>query len=110
MKQDKNLNINWMVRDGSVNTSYTDSNQSTGLFSYKEKKTNHILDFTREIKKNADEDFKTIIIESLWSIVYSDKESDIYESNLMRRLSGLLYLDNKKMGDIKEKIKKRFTT
>jgi len=49
---------------------------------------------------------KKKIIESLWKIIYSDKTSDMYESNLMRRLSGLLYLDNKMVGDIKEKIKK----
>ena len=53
-----------------------------------------------------DEDSKIKIIEVLWNIIYSDKSSDIYESNLMRRLSGLLYLDNKMVGDIKEKIKK----
>ncbi len=74
-----------------------------------EEKSNQILDFTREIK-NADNKFKIKIIETLWSIIYSDKESDMYESNLMRRLSGLLYLDNKTMGDIKEKIKKEFNT
>ena len=48
---------------------------------------------------------KKKIIESLWKIIYSDRDSDMYESNLMRRLSGLLYLDNKLVGDIKEKIK-----
>tara|TARA_B100000029_G_C17372555_1_gene886717 strand:- start:83 stop:514 length:432 start_codon:yes stop_codon:yes gene_type:complete len=69
-----------------------------------EEDSNQILDFTREIK-NTDENFKKKIIESLWSIIYSDSESDMYESNLMRRLSGLLYLDNKTVGEIKEKIK-----
>jgi len=73
-----------------------------------EEKSNQILDFTREIK-NADNKFKIKIIETLWSIIYSNKEVDMYESNLMRRLSGLLYLDNKVMGDIKEKVKKKFT-
>jgi uncharacterized tellurite resistance protein B-like protein len=70
-----------------------------------EKNSNQILDFTKDIK-NTDENFKIRIIESLWKIIYSDKTSDIYESNLMRRLSGLLYLDSKVVGDIKEKIKK----
>ena len=69
-----------------------------------EEKSNQIIDFTREVK-NLNEDEKKKIIESLWTIVYSDEESDIYESNLMRRLSGLLYLDNKIVGDIKEKVK-----
>ena len=73
-----------------------------------EEKSNQILDFTREIK-NADNKFKIKIIETLWSIIYSNKEVDMYESNLMRRLSSLLYLDNKIMSEIKEKVKKKFT-
>ena len=70
-----------------------------------EKNSNQILDYTKEIK-NTDEAFKIKIIESLWKIIYSNKEADMFESNLMRRLSGLLYLDNKVVGEIKEKIKK----
>ena len=70
-----------------------------------EKNSNQILDFTKDIKR-TEQSFKIKIIESLWKIIYSDKNSDIYESNLMRRLSGLLYLENKIVGDIKEKIKK----
>ena len=70
----------------------------------KEKDSNQILEFTKEVKnKNIDE--KKIVIEALWKIIYSDEKADIYETNLMRRLSGLLYLDNKIVGDIKEKIK-----
>ena len=69
-----------------------------------EKNSNQILDFTKEIK-NADETFKIKIIESLWKIIYSNKEADMYESNLMRRLSGLLYLDNKLVGEIKQKVR-----
>ena len=71
-----------------------------------EKNSNQILDFTREIK-NINEDKKKLIIEALWNIIYSDKNADIYETNLMRRLSGLLYLDNKVVGDIKEKVIKK---
>ena len=70
-----------------------------------EENSNQILDFTKDIK-STNQNFKIKLIESLWKIIYSDKASDIYESNLMRRLSGLLYLDNKMVGDIKEKIKK----
>jgi uncharacterized tellurite resistance protein B-like protein len=70
-----------------------------------EANSNQILDFTREVKNMSDQD-KFNIIESLWRIVYSNKEADMYEANLMRRLAGLLYIDNKTMGDIKEKIKK----
>ena len=72
-----------------------------------EKNSNQILDFTKNIK-NTDDDFKIKLIESLWKIIYSDENSDIYESNLMRRLSGLLYLDKKIVGDIKEKVKRNF--
>ena len=72
-----------------------------------EEKSNQILDFTREIK-NADSEFKIKITETLWTIIYSNKEEDMYESNLMRRLSGLLYLDKKILGDIKEKLKAKF--
>ena len=70
-----------------------------------EKNSNQILDFTREVK-NLPENDKIKIIEALWSIIYSNNEADIYETNLMRRLAGLLYIDSSKMGDIKERIKK----
>ena len=73
-----------------------------------EENSNQILDFTKDIK-NTDNKFKIKIIETLWSIIYSNKEADMYETNLMRRLSGLLYLDNKTMGDIKEKVKNKFS-
>jgi len=73
-----------------------------------EQKSNQILDFTKEIK-NTDKNFKIKIIESLWKIIYSNKKADMYETNLMRRLSGLLYLDNKIVGDVKEKMRKKFS-
>jgi len=69
-----------------------------------ENDSNQILDFTREIK-NLEETNKIKIIKSLWEIIYSNKDADIYETNLMRRLAGLLYVDSKTMGDIKDKIK-----
>ena len=69
-----------------------------------EENSNQILDFTREVK-NLSESNKIKIIEALWSIIYSNKDADIYEENLMRRLAGLLYIDNKTMGNIKNKIK-----
>ena len=72
-----------------------------------EAKANQILEFTKEVK-NMEESDKIKIIETLWRIIYSNKDADIYETNLMRRLAGLLYIDNKTMGDIKEKIKKNF--
>ena len=70
-----------------------------------ENNSNQILDFTREVKNMNDEN-KIKIIKSLWKIIYSNQEADIYETNLMRRLAGLLYIDSKVMGDIKDKIKK----
>ena len=70
-----------------------------------ESKSNQIIEFTKDIKQLNEND-KIKIVESLWKIIYSDNQSDIYESNLMRRLTGLLYLDNKIVGNIKEKIKK----
>ena len=68
-----------------------------------EENSNQILDFTREVKNLSEKD-KIKIIEALWSIIYSNEDADIYETNLMRRLAGLLYIDNKTMGDIKNKI------
>ena len=73
----------------------------------KEKDSNQILDFTREIK-NINEEDKKIIIEALWDIIYSDEDADMYESNLMRRLSKLLYVSDKEIGDLKMKINKNF--
>ena len=70
----------------------------------REQDTNQILEFTKEVKNKSLEE-KKIVIEALWNIIYSDEKADIYESNLMRRLSGLLYLDAKVVGDIKEKVK-----
>ena len=72
-----------------------------------EKNSNQILDFTKELK-NADQSFKVKVIEILWKIIYSNKEADMYEANLMSRLSGLLYLDKKIAAEIKEKVKKDF--
>ena len=71
-----------------------------------EENANQILEFTKEVK-NMEENKKIQIIETLWRIIYSNKDADIYETNLMRRLAGLLYIDNKTMGDIKEKIKNK---
>jgi uncharacterized tellurite resistance protein B-like protein len=71
-----------------------------------EENSNQILDFTREVK-NLPETDKIKIVESLWSIIYSNNEADIYETNLMRRLAGLLYVDSSTMGDIKDRIKKK---
>ena len=73
-----------------------------------EENSNEILSFTREVK-NAPESDKIRIVESLWKIIYSDDNADMYETNLMRRLAGLLYIDAKTMGDLKEKVKKELS-
>ena len=72
-----------------------------------EKNSNQILDFTKEVK-NMDEASKIKIVEVLWNIIYSDNNPDIYENSLMRRLTGLLYLDPKIVGNIKEKTINKF--
>ena len=71
-----------------------------------EENSTQILDFTKEAKNLSELD-KIKIVEALWSIIYSDKDADLYETNLMRRLAGLLYIDSKTMGDIKDKFKKK---
>ena len=70
-----------------------------------EENSNQILDFTKKVKV-IDKEKKIKIVEALWQIIYSNNDADIYETSLMRRLAGLLYIDNKIMGDIKDKIKK----
>jgi|TARA_B100001093_G_scaffold30337_1_gene26299 uncharacterized tellurite resistance protein B-like protein len=74
----------------------------------REENSYQILDFTKEVKK-LDEKEKIKIVKSLWKIIYSNKDADIYETSLMRRLSGLLYIDSKIMGDIKEEIKNKYS-
>ena len=73
-----------------------------------ETNSNQILEFTKEVKNMNDKD-KIKIIENLWRIIFSNKEADIYETSLMRRLAGLLYIDNKTMGDIKNKIQNEYS-
>ena len=73
-----------------------------------EENSNQILEFTKEVKNMSNEN-KIKIIEALWKIIYSNKKADIYEANLMRRLAGLLYVDNKTMGLIKEKVRNENT-
>ena len=68
-----------------------------------EKESNQILNFTKEVK-NLDKDSKIKIVETLWTIIYSDSNADMYENSLMRRLTGLLYLDPMTVGDIKKKV------
>ena len=71
-----------------------------------EKNANQIIEYTKEAKNLSNEQ-KILLIEALWEIIYSDKNADMYETNLIRRLCGLLYLDKKVVGDIKEKVKNK---
>ena len=95
-----------IIKKAIIELGYSESkiNELIRIAEEKEEQSNQILEFTKEIK-NSDENFKIKLVETLWKIIYSDNNQDIYESNLMRRLSGLLYLDNKMVGDIKQKIK-----
>ena len=72
-----------------------------------EENSNQILEFTKEVK-SMNEINKIKILETLWKIIYSNNEADMYETTLMRRLEGLLYIDNKTMGNIKQKIKNKY--
>ena len=69
----------------------------------KEEESNQIIEFTNEIKKYPME-FRLKIIEIIWKIVYSDDTNDVYESNLIRRICGLLYISDKDSGIIKTKV------
>ena len=91
----------------SLGAEQSDLNNLITKASKSEENANQILDFTREIK-NLEEMDKIKVIKSLWKIIYSNKDADIYETNLMRRLAGLLYIDSKVMGNIKEEIKKEY--
>ena len=91
----------------SLGAEQSDLNNLITKASKSEENANQILDFTREIK-NLEEMDKIKIVKSLWKIIYSNKDADIYETNLMRRLAGLLYVDSKVMGNIKEEIKKEY--
>ncbi len=72
-----------------------------------EENSNQILEFTKEVK-SMNEINKIKILETLWKIIYSNNEADMYETTLMRRLEGLLYIDNKTMGNIKQRIKSKY--
>ena len=89
-----------------VNKLYPDLNDSNEVIlkaEQKENDSNHIQEFTKDVKSLSMEN-KIIIVETLWRIILSDGKSDIYENNLMRRLAGLLYLDDKIVGEIRVKV------
>ena len=96
-----------IIKKAIINLNITESDKVEELIKQAEKKeqdSNQIIEFTREIKNNPME-FRLKIIEILWKIVYSDSTSDVYESNLIRRVCGLLYISDKDSGMMKIKIK-----
>ncbi len=69
--------------------------------------SNHMLEFTRKIKDHFDEEGRENILELLWEVVFADGKEDAYESNLLRRVTGLLYISDKRSGQIRNKVRKR---
>ena len=96
-----------IIKEALINLNNINSDQAEELMKLAEKKeeeSNQMLEFTREIKKHPME-FRLKIIEIIWKIVYSDDVSDNYESNLIRRICGLLYISDKDNGIIRAKVK-----
>ena len=96
-----------IIKRALVNLNKIDPKKAEEIFKLAEKKeeeSNQIIEFTKEIKKYSIE-YRLKIIEIIWEIVYSDGTSDSYESNLIRRICGLLYISDKDNGIIKTKIK-----
>ena len=97
-----------IIKKALIDLKLVEQNNSEKLLSeaeIKEQDSNQIVEFTREIKKNSMK-FRLKIVEILWKIIYSDNISDNYESNLIRRICGLLYISDKDSGDIKLKVRK----
>ena len=95
-----------IIKKALVELNNISSDQAKNLIKFAEKKeeeSNQIVEFTQEIKKYSME-FRLKIIEVMWKIVYSDGTSDDYESNLIRRICGLLYISGKDNGIIKTKV------
>ena len=96
-----------IIKKALIDLKLVEQNNSEELLNraeIKEQDSNQIVEFTREIKKNS-MIFRLKIVEILWKIIYSDDTSDNYESNLIRRICGLLYISDKDSGDIKLKVK-----
>ena len=93
-----------LIHSAKIDENFTEKEKTIIKKALIEMDANQILEFTKEVKNKSIEE-KKLVIEALWNIIYSDKNADMYETNLMRRVCGLLYLDPKIVGDIKEKIK-----
>jgi len=87
-----------------LNLSIDDAKELLELAEDKQNQSVQILSFTKEIKNHFDDQGRAHIMEMLWEVVFSDGEEDNYESNLMRRIAGLLYISDKESGDIRKKV------
>ena len=98
--KEKDLINNFINKFSEENSQNKTSSEILEEAENQEKDSNHILEFTREIKK-MDMKIRILVLETLWEIVLSDKKSGIYESNLIRRICGLLYISDKISGEVK---------
>ena len=98
--KEKDLINNFINKFSEENSQNKTSSEIFEEAEKQEKDSNHILEFTREIKK-MDMKIRILVLETLWEIVLSDKKSGIYESNLIRRICGLLYISDKISGEVK---------
>ena len=98
--KEKDLINNFINKFSEENSQNKTSSEIFEEAEKQEKDSNHILEFTREIKK-MDMKIRILVLETLWEIVLSDEKSGIYESNLIRRICGLLYISDKASGEIK---------
>ena len=98
--KEKDLINNFINKFSEENSQNKTSSEILEEAENQEKDSNHILEFTREIKK-MDMKIRILILETLWEIVLSDEKSGIYESNLIRRICGLLYISDKISGEVK---------
>lgn len=87
-----------------LNLSSEDADELLKKAEDKQSQSIQILSFTREIKNHFDEEGRENIMEMLWGVVFADGEEDNYESNLMRRIAGLLYISDKRSGDLRKKV------
>lgn len=98
--KEKDLINNFINKFSEENSQNKTSSEILEEAEKQEKDSNHILEFTREIKK-MDMKIRILVLETLWEIVLSDEKSGIYESNLIRRICGLLYISDKVSGEVK---------
>ena len=98
--KEKDLINNFINKFSEENSQNKTSSEIFEEAEKQEKDSNHILEFTREIKK-MDMKIRILVLETLWEIVLSDEKSGIYESNLIRRIWGLLYISDKISGEVK---------